>query len=101
MYLISKLLLNSLYGKFGMHEETFLTQHAIVGDDELYEMIDHNNITDRLPLSDNKQLISFISDKNSINSSDNKINNLNKNMNISIGLSAATTVYARIHIKIN
>lgn len=48
MYLISKLLLNSLYGKFGMHEETFITRNAIVSDDELYEMIDHNTITDTI-----------------------------------------------------
>jgi hypothetical protein len=96
MYLISKLLLNTLYGKFGMHVDTYLTQHSIVNDEELYAMIDHNTITDTLPLSDNKQLISFISDnKKDINFN---INNLDHNMNISIGLSAAITAYARIHM---
>jgi hypothetical protein len=35
MYLISKLLLNSLYGKFGMHIETFLTKNSIVDNSEL------------------------------------------------------------------
>lgn len=96
LYLISKLLLNSLYGKFGMHQDTFLTQHAIVTEDELYGMIDYNTITDTLPLSDNKQLISFISDKSK--DIDFKINNLHQNMNISIGLSAYITAYARIHM---
>jgi hypothetical protein len=99
MYLISKLLLNSLYGKFGMHVETFLTLHAFVSDEELYGMIDHNIITDTLPLSDNKQLISFISDKSK--DIDIKINNLHQareRMNISIGLSAYITAYARIHM---
>lgn len=96
MYLISKLLLNSLYGKFGMHQDTFLPQHAIVTEDELYGMIDYNTITDTLPLSDNKQLISFINDKSK--DMDFKIENLNQNMNISIGLSAAITAYARIHM---
>lgn len=31
-----------------MHEETFITRNAIVSDDELYEMIDHNTITDTI-----------------------------------------------------
>lgn len=96
MYLISKLLLNTLYGKFGMHVDTYLTQHAIINDEELYSMIDNNIITDTLPLSDNKQLISFISyNKKDINFN---LNNLDHNMNISIGLSASITAYARIHM---
>lgn len=35
MYLISKLLMNSLYGRFGMHEETFLTKNDIVNNKKL------------------------------------------------------------------
>lgn len=35
MYLISKLIMNSLYGRFGMHEETFLTKNDIVDNKKL------------------------------------------------------------------
>ena len=96
MYLISKLLLNTLYGKFGMREEVFFTQHQIVSDDELFKMIDFNMILDTTPLHEDRQLISFISDKTK--DIDHKLNNLHQNLNISIGLSAAITAYARIHM---
>jgi hypothetical protein len=46
MYLIYTLLLNSLYGKFGMHQDPFLTQH--VSDEDLYGMKDFNLILDTL-----------------------------------------------------
>lgn len=96
MYLISKLLLNTLYGKFGMREEVFFTQHQIVSDDELFKMIDFNMILDTTPLHEDRQLISFISDK--ARDIDYKLNNLHHNLNISIGLSAAITAYGRIHM---
>jgi hypothetical protein len=96
MYLISKLLLNTLYGKFGMHEEVFFTQHQIVSDDELFKMIDFNMILDTTPLRDDRQLISFINDK--ARDIDHKLNELHHNLNISIGLSAAITAYGRIHM---
>jgi hypothetical protein len=96
MYLISKLLLNTLYGKFGMREEVFFTQHQIVSDDELFKMIDYNMILDTTPLHEDRQLISFISDK--ARDIDYKLNNLHHNLNISIGLSAAITAYGRIHM---
>lgn len=38
MYIISKLLLNSLYGRFGMDPVT--TESIIINDDELYTFID-------------------------------------------------------------
>lgn len=79
-----------------MHQDTILTPHAIVTEDEFYGMIDYNTITDTLPLSDNKQLISFINDKSK--DIDVLIENLNQNMNMYIGLSAAITAYARIHM---
>jgi hypothetical protein len=97
MYLIAKLLLNSLYGKFGMHEDTFITQHAIVNDDELYGLIDDITITDTVFLNNNRNMISYIKDRdNSLGSNDIDLENLNTGMNISISLSAAIT--ARIHM---
>jgi hypothetical protein len=56
-------------------------------------MKDFNLILDTLIKNDNKQLISFISDKDL----HLKMDNLQQHINISIGLSAAITAYARIH----
>lgn len=97
MYLISKLLLNSLYGRFGMHIDTFLTKNAIVDNNELYEMIEHNNILDIMNLNDDINLITFIPISTNDNNEDSLFNNMTK-FNISIFLSAAITAYARIHM---
>lgn len=96
MYLISKLLLNSLYGRFGMHIETFLTKNAVVDNDELNDMMEHNNILDILNLGDNINLITYIPINND-NDLDSLFNNMTK-FNISIALSSAITAYARIHM---
>jgi len=96
MYLISKLLLNSLYGRFGMHIETFLTKNALVDNNELYEMIEHNNILDIMNLDNDINLITFIPTSANDNNDDSLFNNITK-FNISIALSSAITGYARIH----
>lgn len=44
MYLISKLLLNSLYGRFGLHAETLLSQTTLLTNQEMYDI--NNKITD-------------------------------------------------------
>jgi DNA polymerase type B, organellar and viral len=96
MYLISKLLLNSLYGRFGMHIETFLTHNAVVNNDELYEMMEHNNIMDVLNLDEDINLITYIP-KTKDDNENSLFNDMTK-FNISISLSAAITAYARIHM---
>jgi hypothetical protein len=96
MYLISKLLMNSLYGRFGMHEETFLTKNDIVNNKELIEMMEDNNIFDIMDLGDDSYLITYIPN-NKDNDDDSLFNNMT-HFNISISLSAAITAYARIHM---
>jgi hypothetical protein len=98
MYLISKLLLNSLYGRFGMHIETFLTHNSIVTNDELYEMMEHNNILDVLNFDDDLNLITYIPNNKDKDDNDNSLFNDMTKFNISISLSAAITAYARIHM---
>jgi len=96
MYLISKLLMYSLYGRFGMHEETFLTKNDIVNNKELIEMMEDNNILDIMNLGDDSYLITYIP-----NNKDNDYDSLFNSMTyfkISISLSAAITAYARIHM---
>jgi hypothetical protein len=95
MYLISKLLLNSLYGKFGMHIETFLTKNSIVDNSELNDWMENNNVLDILELGDNISLITYIPQND--NDLDSLFNNMT-NFNISISISAAITAYARIHM---
>jgi hypothetical protein len=92
MYLISKLLLNSLYGKFGMDYRLFT--HNFIDDNELYDYIDNYTIENIIPLDNNKSLVSYLDDnkyKNILLSKDSK-------NNISIGIASAITAYARIHM---
>lgn len=89
MYMISKLLLNSLYGRFGLHAETLLSKTMVLSNEEMYEIND--KITDVIPLSEDKNYVTFIA-KNEI-----QMDNLN-HMNISLPIAAAVTAYARIHM---
>jgi hypothetical protein len=92
MYLISKLLLNSLYGKFGMDYRLFT--HNFIDDNELYDLVDNYTIDNIIPLDNNKSLVSYLDDnkyKNILLSKDSK-------NNISIGIAEAITAYSRIHM---
>lgn len=89
-YEISKLLLNSLYGRFGMSPEIEL--HEIVEDSVALaiESSDDNLVTDITPLENDKIWISYIN-----------INPLDKEdvyVNVSIPIALAITSYARIHM---
>ena len=59
MYLISKLLLNSLYGRFGLSPD--LPEHRILSNKQLNELLIRNDyiITDVIDLSNGKSLISL------------------------------------------
>nr|YP_010697822.1 hypothetical protein P1S03_mgp23 [Porodaedalea chrysoloma]WCF76783.1 hypothetical protein [Porodaedalea chrysoloma] len=90
-YTIAKLLLNSLYGKFGMDPDN--DKHIIINSDKAKEF--HNNyiVTNIIDLGNNKELISYHKPIS------NKIeNNKPSSKNISIPLALAITAYARIHM---
>jgi hypothetical protein len=92
MYLISKLLMNSLYGRFGMDYR--MDEHIIIDNDQLYNIIDNYSINEIIDLDNNKSLVSYIDD--------NKLGTIllsNKNeFNISIGIASAITSYSRVHM---
>lgn len=92
MYLISKLLMNSLYGRFGMNEILFI--HEIIDDNKLNNFIDKYSINEIIPLNNNKLLISYFD----INIKDNIMLSNETYSNISIGIASAITAYARIHM---
>lgn len=93
MYLISKLLLNSLYGKFGMKPN--LSSNKIIKNSDLDKFITKNrdkyNIEDIIELDDLRSLVTYISKDNN---DDDFYKKTNKNINISIA--SFITSYARI-----
>lgn len=92
MYLISKLFINSLYGRFGMNE--ILNINNIINDEELYNYIDKYTINNIISLDNNKSLISYFD--NNIKS--NIMLSNETHSNISIGIASAITAYSRIHM---
>ena len=90
MYLISKLLMNSLYGRFGMKNE--MNNHIIIPNKDLTEIIEKLHSEDAkidiLDLNNNHSLLTII------------LNNTNESTltdkDISIGIAAAITSYSRI-----
>jgi len=93
MYLISKLLLNSLYGKFGMDYR--FDEHLIISDNEINNLVEKNYlISELITLDNDKSLISI--DKNI--ESDESFIYEDSNYNISIGIASAVTAYSRIYM---
>jgi hypothetical protein len=92
MYLISKLLMNSLYGRFGMNEILFINN--IIDDNDLYNYIDKYTINNIIPLDNNKILISYFDN----NIKNNIMLSNETHSNISIGIASAITAYSRIHM---
>ena len=90
MYLVSKLLMNSLYGRFGMSNE--MSNHVIINNNELTETIEQistqNGKIDILDLNNGKTLLTVFFKDDNQNSLTNK--------DISIGISAAITAYSRM-----
>lgn len=88
-YKIAKLLLNSLYGRFGMNPEN--EKHVIINTSESFKYYDKFTVTNVLNLDNGKELISYL-DSNSNN--DDNIST----MNISIPIAAAVTAFSRIYM---
>jgi len=78
-YMISKLLMNSLYGRFAMNPH--LLNHQIVNETEINN---NKSFEEKIDLGNNKYLMTYY----------NEVDNFNMNINIAIGLSV--TAYARI-----
>lgn len=85
VYTISKLLLNSLYGRFGM--DPMKEMHSIVGFSESFRICSEYEVTNVLYLSPEKELISYKKQSKDLSVP-----------NISIPISAAVTAYARMRM---
>ena len=85
-YLIAKLLMNSLYGKFGMNP--YLPVHLIIDQEEIatYQDDENTNIIDITPLTLNKVIIT-LNNETIIN-----------NFKVNISIASAITSYARMYM---
>lgn len=96
MYLISKLLMNSLYGRFGMDYNTLISKHTIVYNELSYQILDKNIITDIIKLDDEQILVSYY--PKDMDETLNLEYFDNQKFKISISIASAVTAYARIHM---
>ena len=94
MYAISKLLLNSLYGRFGMDYNTLISKHAIVYNVLSYQILENNIVTDIINLDDDQILVSYY--PKDMEETLNLEYFDNQKFKISIGIASAVTAYARI-----
>jgi hypothetical protein len=90
MYLISKLLMNSLYGKFGMSDD--LAVHVIVDSTKLDKLLETKTKLTSTELDEDLFLLSY----HEIN--DNKLISDNTEYDISIGVASAITAYSRVQM---
>jgi len=92
MYLISKLLMNSLYGRFGMSND--LPNHLIVNNYEIDKIILDNKfiITEIIDLNNGKSLLTLKFASRDLESS------TDRDPDISIPIAASVAAYARIHM---
>jgi DNA polymerase type B, organellar and viral len=88
-YLIAKLFLNTLYGRFGMNPN--LGKSKIIDKSEYYKIEQKYKIIDVIPLQDNKELIYY---ENNIK--DNDLDRIKTN--VSVPIAAMVTSYARKHM---
>jgi hypothetical protein len=90
-YIISKLLLNSLYGRFGM--SPYKEKHIILSSGEASEYYQKYRVTNVIPLKNiNKEIISYIDDITI------KHRDYSPKMNISVPIASAVTAYGRMHM---
>ena len=87
MNIVAKLLLNSLYGRFGMNP--FTEKNLVIAEDQLHEFSSKFTVLDFKDFGDGKLLISYV-DK----SSNSEVNSNNKN--ISVAIASAITAYSRV-----
>lgn len=85
-YIISKLMLNSLYGRFGM--SPYLEKHVMVNESELDKLIENFKVKNIVDLNNKMLLISYENEDND--------ENTHSILNTSISVSAAITAEARL-----
>jgi hypothetical protein len=84
-YIISKLLLNSLYGRLGMNPK--VEEHKIIKSSELIEIQNTFNVSNIIDFKNGTELVSFFDDTN-----------IDTNLNISVPVSIAVTAMARVYM---
>lgn len=102
-YTIAKLLLNALYGKFGMNPD--YEEHAIIDNSEIEKYSCKFKVTTMVPLN-NKLLICYTNKENLHSRSNQSSGDIKKgengktnfNKNVSISISSAITAYARVYM---
>ncbi len=90
MYLIAKLLMNSLYGKFGMTDN--LVNHVIINTDKLDKIIETKDKITTVELDNDLYLVSYH------DIDDNKFIDDYTEYDISVGVASAITTYSRLII---
>jgi hypothetical protein len=91
IYNISKLILNSPYGKFGM--SPYKLKHSIIADSELISYLERFDINSVSDLKNGKLLISY---KDKLDNEENF--KFNQTSNVNVAIAAAITAYGRIHM---
>jgi len=89
-YTISKLLLNSLYGRLGMSPD--METNVIVDSDTALKITKKHVVTNAISFKNGKELISFFEESSPEN------NDFKRSINISIPISLAVTANARVHM---
>ena len=92
MYLISKLLMNSLFGRFGMNFD--LPNYKFIKEEDIKDFIqkDFIQVSDIITLDNGYNLIEFLSTK------DKSLDDSNTIYNISISIASAITSYSRLEM---
>ena len=95
MNYIAKIIMNSLYGRFGMDDNFIVTEIMKKEDFDKFEKLDKDNsILDVIELDDNL----LIQSKNPKVELDTLLDNASETHNVNISIAAAITAYARIHM---
>ena len=95
MNYIAKIILNSLYGRFGMNDNFIISQIMNKEDYDKFEKLDKDNsIIDVIEIDDNL----LVQSKNPNTELDTLLDNGSEVHNINIAIAAAITGYARIHM---
>jgi DNA polymerase family B len=95
MNYIAKIIMNSLYGRFGMNDNFIISEIMSKVDYPKYEALDKDNsILDVIELDDNL----LVQVKNPKVELDTLLDNGSETHNINIAIAAAITGYARIHM---